>query len=171
MAGEPTTKAMTSVNATTAATPTSTNTSTSSTSSASSTTKKSFDTLFAEAQQDLKKGEKLSKVDGHQFARIKGGERDEMCVNLSGNARSGQAFDLIWRDGRQFHVYGSGKDRSVVEVGHKSTSTTSTDSTTSTPTTSTTSTGTDTSSTKSTTADTTSAASVAAATGGTSASA
>src|SRR3954468_6520789 len=82
--------------------------------------KKSFSTLFAEAKDDLKKGEKLSKVDGHEYARIKGGTRDDMCVNLSGNERSGQAFDLIWRDGRQFHVYGgSGADHKVVEIGHK----------------------------------------------------
>jgi len=153
---------VTSVNATTAATTTSTTTSTPSTSSTSSTTKKSFDTLFTEAQQDLKKGEKLSKVDGHQFARIKGGERDEMCVNLSGNARSGQAFDLIWRDGRQFHVYGSGKDRSVVEVGHKAASTTGT-ATTGTTTTDTS----DTTTAASTSAAATTAAS--AATGGTTA--
>lgn len=160
---------MTSVNATTAATPTSTTTSTSSTSSTDATTKKSFDALFAEAQKDLGKGEKLSKVDGHQFGRIKGGERDEMCVNLSGNARSGQAFDLIWRDGRQFHVYGSGKDRSVVEVGHKAATTTDT---TSTGTTSTGTTGTDATSTSTTATGTTKAASTAAAatTGGTTAS-
>jgi hypothetical protein len=82
--------------------------------------KKSFATLFAEAKADLKSGEKLTKVDGHQFARIKGGSRDDMCVNLSGNARSGQAFDLVWRDGRQFHVYGGkGADHQVVEVGKK----------------------------------------------------
>jgi len=120
---------MTSVNATTAATATTTTPATSTT-TASTTTKKSFDALFAEAKGDLKKGEKLSKVDGHQFGRIKGGERDEMCVNLSGNARSGQAFDLVWRDGRQFHIYGSGKDRQVVEVGRKAASTTDTTSTT-----------------------------------------
>jgi hypothetical protein len=115
---------MTSVNATTATSATTTTpTSGTTTTSAAKAPKKSFDTLFAEAQEDLKKGEKLSKVDGHQFARIKGGARDEMCVNLSGNERSGQAFDLIWRDGRQFHVYGSGKDRSVVEVGHKAAAT------------------------------------------------
>src|SRR3954463_11705185 len=82
--------------------------------------KKSFSTLFAEAKDDLKKGEKLSKVDGHEYARIKGGTRDDMCVNLSGNERSGQAFDLIWRDGRQFHVYGGhGADPGVGEVGRK----------------------------------------------------
>lgn len=86
--------------------------------------KKSFATLFAEAKDDLKKGEKLSKVDGHEFGRIKGGTRDDMCVNLSGNERSGQAFDLIWRDGRQFHVYGGkGADHKVVEVGRKAATT------------------------------------------------
>ena len=48
-----------------------------------------------------------------------------MCVNLSGNARSGQAFDLVWRDGRQFHVYGGkGADHKVVEVGKKADTTT-----------------------------------------------
>lgn len=89
--------------------------------------KKSFATLFAEAKADLKSGEKLTKVDGHQFARIKGGTRDDQCVNLSGNARSGQAFELVWRDGRQFHVYGGkGADHTVVEVGKKAATTTDT---------------------------------------------
>lgn len=158
---------MTSVNATTAATAPSTTTPASSPSPGTSAAQKSFDTLFAEAKKDLGKGEKLSKVDGHPFARIKGGERDEMCVNLSGNDRSGKAFDLIWRDGRQFHVYGSGKDRTVVEVGRKAAPATDTD---------TTSTGTTGKTTTSSTSDAatntdTSAASVAAATGGTTASA
>jgi hypothetical protein len=82
--------------------------------------KKSFAALFAAAKDDLKKGEKLTTVDGHEFARIKGGTRDDMCINLSGNERSGQAFDLIWRNGRQFHVYGGhGADHTVVEVGRK----------------------------------------------------
>jgi hypothetical protein len=80
----------------------------------------SFATLFADAEKGLKSGERLTKVDGHEFGRIKGGERDDMCVNLSGNTRTGQAFDLIWRDGRQFHVYGgTGADHQVVEVGKK----------------------------------------------------
>jgi hypothetical protein len=78
---------------------------------------KSFSALFAAAKQELKKGEQLEKVTGHEFARIKGGARDAMCVNLSGNARSGQAFDLITHGGRTFHAYGTGKDRVVVEVG------------------------------------------------------
>jgi hypothetical protein len=108
--------------ASTAATSTTTDATSTSTTQKTETAKKSFAALFDEAKADLKKGEKLSKVDGHPYARIKGGTRDDMCVNLSGNERSGQAFDLIWRDGRQFHVYGgTGADHKVVEVGRKAT--------------------------------------------------
>ncbi|HMJ35456.1 MAG TPA: hypothetical protein VK501_16225 [Baekduia sp.] len=93
--------------------------------SASTGTTKSFATLYAEATKDLQDGEKLTAVDGHPYARIKGGDRDEMCVNLSGNGRNGKAFDLITRDGRQFHVYGgTGADHVVVEVGKKAATTT-----------------------------------------------
>jgi hypothetical protein len=136
---------MDSVSASNAVAKAASTTGTSSTSSSTPASKtsdaESFSTLFAEAKDDLKKGETLTKVDGHEFARIKGGTRDDMCINLSGNERSGQAFDLIWRDGRQFHVYGGkGADHKVVEVGHKAAdtgSTTSTDPSTSTGTSST----------------------------------
>jgi hypothetical protein len=112
---------MDAIRATAAATTPATDTSSTGASPKAATdAKKSFATLFAEAKDDLKSGEKLTKVDGHQFARIKGGGRDDMCVNLSGNVRSGQAFELVWRDGRQFHVYGGkGADHTVVEVGKK----------------------------------------------------
>ena len=111
---------MDAVSATTA----STTTSSTATSSVDATTTtaagKSFATLFADAKAGLKSGEQLTQVDHHKFARINGGERDDMCVNLSGNARNGQVFDLIWRNGRQFHVYGgSGADHKVVEVATK----------------------------------------------------
>ena len=125
---------MDAISATAATATTATDTSstgTSTTSTAATATKKSFSALFAEAKADLKSGEKLTKVTGHEFARIKGGTRDDMCVNLSGNARTGQAFDLIWRDGRQFHVYGGkGADHKVVEVGKKAAADTTTDATT-----------------------------------------
>ncbi len=108
-----------------AATPATDTSSTGTSKTATTDAKKSFATLFAEAKADLKSGEKLTKVTGHQFARIKGGSRDDMCVNLSGNARSGETFDLVWRDGRQFHVYGGkGADHKVVEVGKKADTTT-----------------------------------------------
>src|SRR4051794_26300169 len=123
-------------NAASAASTTSSSTPSTSKSASKTDDGKSFATLFAEAKDDLKKGEKLTKVEGHEFARIKGGTRDDMCINLSGNARSGEAFDLIWRHGRQFHVYGgSGADHKVVEIGHKAAkSGTSTTTGTSTPT-------------------------------------
>lgn len=122
---------MDSVSAANAASTTATAATAAATTSTTSTSKtadgKDFATLFADAKKDLKKGETLTKVDGHEYARIKGGTRDDQCVNLSGNARTGQAFDLIWRDGRQFHVYGGkGADHKVVEVGHKAASTTTT---------------------------------------------
>jgi hypothetical protein len=113
-----------------ASTTASTTSSTSSTTASRTADGKDFATLFADAKKDLRKGETLSKVSDHDYARIRGGTRDGECVNLSGNARSGQAFDLIWRDGRQFHVYGgSGADHKVVEVGRAASTTTSTTST------------------------------------------
>jgi hypothetical protein len=119
--------------ASTAARAASTSSTRSSTSASRTADGKDFATLFADAKRDLRKGETLSKVSGHEYGRIKGGTRDDQCINLSGNARSGQAFDLIWRDGRQFHVYGGrGADHKVVEVGHKAASTTTTGGTDST---------------------------------------
>ncbi|MBI5106601.1 MAG: hypothetical protein HZB46_16725 [Solirubrobacterales bacterium] len=104
---------MDALSATTAA---STPATTTPTSAATPAAAGAFAAELAKAKDDLKKGERLSMVEGHAFARIKGGTRHDMCVNVSGNARSGQAFDLIFRNGRTFHVYGDGKDKVVVEV-------------------------------------------------------
>ena len=60
--------------------------------------------------------ETLAKVSGHKYAEIKDGDRKGMFVNQSGNARNGQAFKLVERDGKEFHVYGEGKDRKVFEL-------------------------------------------------------
>jgi hypothetical protein len=120
-----------------AATPTSTSTASTTTSTTDAaattettaktdTTKKSFAALLNEAKNDLKSGEKLTEVTGHAFARIKGGERDAQCVNLSGNARNGEVFDLIWRNGHTYHVYGGkGADHAVIDMGASKKSTTS----------------------------------------------
>ena len=78
--------------------------------------KPSFRTLFAEAEKQLKSGEKLTRVAGHPYARISGGARNGECINLSGNARTGEAFDLVVRNGRTFHAYGSGAHRVIVGV-------------------------------------------------------
>jgi hypothetical protein len=50
--------------------------------------------------------ETLDKVTGHKYAKIANGVRKGEFVNQSGNARDGQAFKLVERDGYEFHVYG-----------------------------------------------------------------
>jgi hypothetical protein len=64
----------------------------------------------------LRKGESTTDVAGHAYAEIHGGARDGMFVNTSANKRRGEAFTLVHRDGREVHVYGSGKNRLVVYV-------------------------------------------------------
>jgi hypothetical protein len=56
-------------------------------------------------------GAKLEKVSGHAYERVSGGTHDGELLNASGNARSGQLFEIVHRDGRTYHVYGSGSHR------------------------------------------------------------
>jgi len=65
------------------------------------------------------KGEKSEAVKGHAYADITTGPRNGMFLNTSGNKRDGQAFVLVKRDGKEFHIYGSGKDRLVVCLKRK----------------------------------------------------
>ena len=65
------------------------------------------------------KGEKSAPVAGHHYADITDGPRNGMFLNTSGNKRDGQAFTLVKRDGKEFHIYGSGKDRLVVCLKRK----------------------------------------------------
>jgi hypothetical protein len=65
------------------------------------------------------KGETSKAVKGHAYADILSGPRNGMYLNTSGNKRDGQAFVLVKRDGKEFHVYGSGKDRVVVCLKRK----------------------------------------------------
>ena len=65
------------------------------------------------------KGEKSAPVTGHSYADITHGPRNGMFLNTSGNKRDGQAFTLVKRDGKEFHIYGSGKDRLVVCLKRK----------------------------------------------------
>lgn len=55
-------------------------------------------------------------VEGHRYAKITAGVREGSLLNTSGNERHGRAFELVERAGRTFHVYGTGSDRTVVEV-------------------------------------------------------
>jgi hypothetical protein len=64
----------------------------------------------------LRKGEAMRAIDGHSYAEIEGGKRDGMYVNTTNNKRRGEVFALVHRNGREYHVYGTGKDRLVVAL-------------------------------------------------------
>jgi hypothetical protein len=66
------------------------------------------------AEITLRKGEEAVAVEGHAYSEITKGAREGMYVNTSGNVRHGEAFVLVRKDGKEYHVYGSGKDRLVV---------------------------------------------------------
>ena len=58
----------------------------------------------------------MSAVNGHSYAEINGGKRDGLYVNTSNNKRRGQAFVLVHKHGREYHIYGTGKNRLVVAL-------------------------------------------------------
>jgi hypothetical protein len=64
----------------------------------------------------LQNGEAMTAVSGHAYGEITDGKRDGMFVNTSSNARRGQAFVLVHKHGREYHIYGTGKDRVVVAL-------------------------------------------------------
>lgn len=68
---------------------------------------------------DAPKGERTQKVDGHHYVEIVSGPRNGMFINNTGSKRDGEAFLIVKRNGREFHIYGTGNDRAVYEVGRK----------------------------------------------------
>jgi hypothetical protein len=76
------------------------------------------------ADTSAPKGEKTKAVAGHSYADILSGPRRHEYLNTSGNARDGQTFRIVERHGREYHVYGEGKDRLVVALKKPSTSST-----------------------------------------------
>jgi hypothetical protein len=71
------------------------------------------------ASTSAPKGERTQKVEGHNYVEIVAGPRNGMFINNTGSRRDGEAFVIVKRHGREFHVYGSGDDRKVYEVGRK----------------------------------------------------
>ena len=82
--------------------------------------------LDRETKKDVKKApsakpaqqvpERTTPVAGHPYSEITAGPRNGMFLNTSGNERDGQAFLIVERAGRTFHVYGTGDSRAVFEV-------------------------------------------------------
>ena len=81
---------------------------------AESTNGVAFKAALDDAQITLRKGEEAAPVEGHAYAEITKGAREGMYVNTSGNVRHGEAFVLVRKNGKEYHIYGSGKDRLVV---------------------------------------------------------
>jgi hypothetical protein len=76
--------------------------------------KAAFKATLEKAEITLRKGEEMQAVEGHAYAEITKGAREGMYVNTSGNVRHGQTFVLVHKNGKEYHIYGSGKDRLVV---------------------------------------------------------
>jgi hypothetical protein len=62
--------------------------------------------------------EETRTVEGKPYEEIISGPRNGMFINRSGNSRDGEAFVLVKKDGRDVHIYGSGKDRETVVIWH-----------------------------------------------------
>jgi hypothetical protein len=73
--------------------------------------------------------EKTKHVSGRGYADILNGTRSGMYLNTSGNKRDGDAFVLVKRDDREYHIYGTGSDREIFSVKAPSSKTATTDST------------------------------------------
>jgi hypothetical protein len=76
-------------------------------------------TASGSSSSDAPKGERTQKVPGHSYAEIISGPRNGMFINNTGGKRDGEAFLIVKRHGREFHIYGTGEDRAVYEVGRK----------------------------------------------------
>ena len=81
---------------------------------ASGTDKTAFKAALQTAEVTLRKGEEAVAVDGHAYSEITKGSRAGMYVNTSGNVRHGETFQLVHKDGKEYHIYGTGKNRLVV---------------------------------------------------------
>lgn len=66
------------------------------------------------------RGERIERVKGHAYADILSGKRNGLELNISGNERDGDAFAIVRRHGRTFHVYDVDGRHQVFEVRHRS---------------------------------------------------
>src|SRR4051794_18047128 len=60
--------------------------------------------------------EQTKPVEGRPYADITSGPRKDLYLNTSGNARDGKTFVLVKKDDREYHIYGTGKNREVFMV-------------------------------------------------------
>jgi len=98
--------------------------------SSSSTDKTSDKSSSSGSTAKAPANETSKPVEGRAYADILTGSRNGLYLNTSGNVRDGQVFSLVMREGREFHIYGTGKDRQVIGLRPKAETTEETPSTT-----------------------------------------
>ena len=82
-------------------------------------------------------GETTKSVDGHKYADILTGPRKGLYLNTGHNSRAGEAFVMVRKNGREYHIYGTGSHRVVIGLktaAEKKSNTPATDTSTTTPT-------------------------------------
>jgi hypothetical protein len=91
------------------------------------------------ASKKAPSGETTKAVDGHKYADILTGPRKGLFLNTGHNTRAGEAFVMVRKNGREYHIYGTGAHRTVIGLKPDAekktdTSTSTTDTSTTTPT-------------------------------------
>jgi hypothetical protein len=82
----------------------------------STSTKTSTSTGSTTTTEKAPASEKTKPIDGRAYADITSGPRKDLYLNTSGNARDGKTFVLVKKDDREYHIYGTGKNREVFMV-------------------------------------------------------
>ena len=82
----------------------------------SSSSEKTDSALSSTEAKGPREGERTKQVEGRAYHDILNGSRSGMFLNTSGNVRDGLAFVLVKREDREYHIYGTGKDRTVVSM-------------------------------------------------------
>ena len=59
-------------------------------------------------------GETTKALDGHKYADILTGPRKGLFLNTGHNSRAGEAFVMVKKNGREYHIYGTGAHRVVI---------------------------------------------------------
>ncbi|WP_028063290.1 hypothetical protein [Solirubrobacter soli] len=96
-------------------------------SSDSGTSTKTSNTTGSTSTDKAPAGEKTKQVDGRAYADITSGPRKDLYLNTSGNARDGKTFVLVKKDDREYHIYGTGKNREIFMVKDPTAKTADTD--------------------------------------------
>jgi hypothetical protein len=59
-------------------------------------------------------GETTKPIEGHKYADVLTGPRKGLFLNTGSNARAGDTFVMVHKNGREYHIYGTGANRTVI---------------------------------------------------------